>query len=93
MTNKYNRDFYTLTTLLMGLIALQVLVKGKVFSADRPRILLKHVEVPVTDSSYQELRSKKTTSSTKSNSFRLRASPTIDLSSLSGQPDVANTRK
>ncbi len=87
-SNKYNRDFYTLTTLLMGLIALQVAVKGKVFSADRSRVPLSRVEVPVTDSSYQvirEFRSKKTTSFTKSHSFRVRAFPRVEQSSFSSQ--------
>jgi len=94
--NKYNRDFYTLTTLLMGLIAVQVVVKAKVFSADQPRAPFRQVEVPVTDNPYQairEFRSNKTTSFTKSTSFRVRAFAKVDPSYLSGQPDTVQTHK
>jgi hypothetical protein len=94
MNNPYNRDFYTLTTLLMGLIALQVIVKGKGFSLDRPRAPLRHVEASATDSSARaEFRSNKTTSFTKSTSFRVRTFPKVHQASLSGQPDEANTHK
>jgi hypothetical protein len=94
--NKTNRDFYTLITLLMGLIALQVILKGKLLSNSQDQQANSHFEVPVTDSTYNDTREPGTTKTTtfiEKDFSGVSTLPEINLSSLSGRAVVESPKK
>ena len=94
--SKTNRDFYTLISLLMGLIAFQAIMKEKLLSTSPTQQPQSHFEVPVTDSAYVYTRkpgTAKTTTLTDKKSSKVSAFPKVNLSSLSGQATVGSSKK